>query len=525
MASATRGSSMNRTGDRPSPTPVTKAKGKAGGRALKRAGKPSIPPVAVRIIGEPPPQLTRPLGLVRGKAYAATWPHSEVIINQQEDERGKVVKLIPPKVIIGPCLHIIGEDGSVHPQPAQAEVAMLPFHVTVGDSPPADRTWSYNGVKAYAAGSHPSPLAAFVRVQRVLNHFVDFDGSLANQKLMTEMLSCYVLSTYFSDALSVLGYLWITGPTGSGKSQLLTTLAEVCYLGTMITPGGTFAALRDLGAQGAFLAFDDAEHLFDKRADPNKLSLLLSGNRRGTTVAFKEPVGLRNWRTRHVPVFCPRAFSATQVPHPTLARRSIMVPLRRSSDTAKANGDPTDHESWPHNRRGIVDSLWALGLKHLAQLREFDERVPDFSGLSGATLTPWRGILAVALFLGDSGLRSLPQRMVGLAHAYRREPLHIATGDLAASAVRVFRETAVEVEPGLLMAETGLITREIQALAQRGDLDMEPAEVTAKKVGRVLGQLRLRQRPRPGGRGGRGWQIGTDELSALEESYGLRIRS
>ena len=46
-----------------------------------------------------------------------------------------------------------------------------------------------------------------------------------------------------------------------------------------------------------------------RRTDPDKRTLLLAGNRRGATVAVKEPEGER-WVTRHVNTFSPRLFSA-----------------------------------------------------------------------------------------------------------------------------------------------------------------------------------------------------------------------
>ena len=91
---------------------------------------------------------------------------------------------------------------------------------------------------------------------------------------MCELVACYILSTWFIEALTVIGYLWPNGERGSGKTQLLNVITELAYLGQTILAGGSYASLRDLADYGATLAFDDAEAIMDvKRTDPDKRAL------------------------------------------------------------------------------------------------------------------------------------------------------------------------------------------------------------------------------------------------------------
>lgn len=95
---------------------------------------------------------------------------------------------------------------------------------------------------------------------------------------MSELVACYILATWFLDAFSVIGYLWPNGERGSGKTQLLTIIAELSYLGQVILAGSSYATLRDMADYGATLCFDDAENLSDpKKTDPDKRTLLLAG--------------------------------------------------------------------------------------------------------------------------------------------------------------------------------------------------------------------------------------------------------
>jgi hypothetical protein len=125
----------------------------------------------------------------------------------------------------------------------------------------------------------------------VVDAFVDFDRSLAPQRTMAEFVAAYALTTWLADAFNVVGFLWPNGDRGAGKTHLLHVVAQMAYLGTVLTAGGSFAALRDLADYGATLAFDDAEELSNARAaDPDKRALLLAGNRRGAVVT------VRSWR-------------------------------------------------------------------------------------------------------------------------------------------------------------------------------------------------------------------------------------
>jgi hypothetical protein len=129
------------------------------------------------------------------------------------------------------------------------------------------------------------------------------------------------------------------------KAYMSTNLIErpLSYLGKVILSGSSFATLRNLADYGATLCFDDAEGLTQqnsKKLDPDKMNLILAGNRKGNTATVMEPGPGQQLHMRHVNSFSARCFSSTQSPYPTLASRSIIVPLRRTADRAKMNADP-----------------------------------------------------------------------------------------------------------------------------------------------------------------------------------------
>ncbi len=251
------------------------------------------------------------------------------------------------------------------------------------------------------------------------------------------MTLCYIFTTWFLEAFVVIGYLWSNGDSGAGKTNFLNMIVELSYWGMLILAGGSYASLRDLADYGATLAFDDAENLADPRSlDPDKRTLLLAGNRRGNKVPLKEIGPDKIWRTRYVNTFCPRLFSAIRLPDPVLSNRSIIVPLVRTADRTRGNAVLLDHETWPYNRRELIDDLWAMALCHLREMSQYERQVRQRASLSGRALEPWRSLLAVALFLEGKGIEGLFQRMDDLSQNYQKERSELDTNNLTVLVIR-----------------------------------------------------------------------------------------
>jgi hypothetical protein len=289
-----------------------------------QGGKPAI---TFELLDIEPLIMRRPLALLDGRAYAAIWPTVRATITESVNGKGERIKHDPPIVSTERSLMVIKGDGNIFGIGSNP-IKNLDVTVKLSEIIPHDKVWSTPGVKAYRDGHRPNPQGVFRRMADVIDRFIDFDRSLADQRTMAELCACYALATWFLDAFNVIGFLWPGGDRGSGKTQLLTVIAEISYLGYVILSGGSFASIRDMADYGATLAFDDAEVLADpKKSDPDKRTLLLAGNRRGNTVPVKEPLPGGGWSTRHVNTFCPRLFSATRLPDPILASRTIIVPL------------------------------------------------------------------------------------------------------------------------------------------------------------------------------------------------------
>ena len=519
--------------------------------------RPLAPPM-IEVLNAAPATMRRPLALIDGRAYAGTWLYVRISRSETRGRKRRIIKHDPPLVETGTQLFIVRDDGVIFGAGGMRPMEDLGLEVALPEAPHLSRTWSTAGVEAYRTGERPDPAEVFSRVADVVGHFVDFDRSLADQRTMAEMVACYVLATWFLDAFHVIGYLWPNGERGSGKTVLLHTVAEMAYLGHVVLAGGSYASLRDLAEYGATLAFDDAENLAEAhRSDADKRALLLAGNRRGSTVTMKEQGPGKERRTRHVNAFCPRLFSAIQAPDNVLSSRSIVIPLVRTTDRRLANIDPLDHETWPHERRPLIDDLWALALAHLPELRAYERAVSEKVRLAGRTLEPWRAILAVALWLDEQDeeegtLRrsaveaedetdeereegdeetGLWERMEALSVAYQRERAGLETGNLTVLVIQALCCCAVnagddsgsegELFPASFVCTTEEVTMFAVALAEKYGGEVE--RITNRRVGQAMGRMRLEKAPRPGGKGSRRWRVTRGDLERWMAAYGVAL--
>jgi hypothetical protein len=485
--------------------------------------------VTIELMNATPSTIGRPLTLLGGRAYAAAWVPVRFTTRRSVDPAtGTATDYDPPLVRTEDRLLIVTEDGQLYadgPAPEARPLAELGVTVRLPSAPPPGRGWSGAGVNRYRAGERPDPAETFGRLTLVVDRFLDFSRSLADQDTACELLACYVLATYLLDAFHVVGYLWPNGERGSGKTSFLHVVAETAYLGQLILAGSSYPCLRDLADYGATLCFDDAEAVMDvRRSDPDKRTLLLAGNRKGATIAVKEWEGER-WVTRNVQTFCPRLFSAIKTPDEVLGSRSILFPLVRSGDPHRAKANVLDASDWPEGitRQRLVDDLWALGLANLRFLPAHDRAAAGLTKLAGRNLDPWRPILAVAHWLQEChGPPGLFNRMKKVAEDYQGERAEFEEGDATRVLLRALLRLTAGKEPD---ASVELLPKEIAQQMNEIAKDEELADAdkdftNPRRVGWQLKRQRF-QRLRDRKERGKPWVISPREIETAARAYGI----
>ena len=503
--------------------------------ALVQAPRPApvLTPALVKLLDHPPLTMSRPLSLLEGRAYAAAWIYAEVTQKDGLDKRGELVRYDPPRTTTARQLFILRNDGQVFGDYGDHPLSELNLQVSLSEIPPDEQIWSSLGFQAYVAGERPQPRDVFERIVAVVDYFIDFDHSLAGQRVMAELVACYILSTWFLDAVNVIGFLWPNGAKGCGKTHLLLIVSQLAYLGELLLAGSSFATVRDMADYGATLAFDDAENLADpKKTDPNLRTLMLAGNRRGAQVAFKELGDDKKWRTRRVNAYCPRLFSAIQLPDPVLESRAIIIPLIPTADHRRGTAEPLDFFDWPHDRRKLVDDLWALALRHLPEFPEIDRWVSKNAPLTGRNLEPWRSILTVANWLETYSVRGIWTRLTQLSLDYQTARFDLDIPDLTVLVIRALFK-CVKCEPGDLIHHrdnprrterhtlfTADITQAVIEIARAEEANLDVEAISSRRVGVQLHKMRFGKDRQPG-KGTRQWIVTLEELKRLAIAYNL----
>jgi hypothetical protein len=161
----------------------------------------------------------------------------------------------------------------------------------------------------------------------------------------------------------------------------------------------------------------------------------------------------------------------------------------------------------------------------------FDEWVSKNARLSGRSLQPWRALLAVATWLDKNGVQGLWARMESLSWDYQKERLELEVSDFTSLVIRALlhcaitainANTSITSDRAQFTIETSKVTDAAVKMAQIEELDIDSDTITSRRVGRVLGKMRL-NRIRQSGKGPRQWTITRRELEGLALSYGISV--
>lgn len=367
----------------------------------------------------------------------------------------------------------------------------------------------------------PDPAECFKRVSNSIDHFVSFDGSFASQADLSDFLACWVIGTYATDAFDTVGYVWPNGERGCGKTQCLKTIMSLSFMGLTATSSSSFASVRDEAALGGTLGFDDCENL--SKMDSNKRELLLAGNTKGTGFMLKEPGAKEGqWNTRYIDCFAPRAFTSIGLPDDTLASRTILIPLVRTTDTEKTRRKPTNQKDWLYSPDEIRDAIWLNVARDLIRIEEHKNQVNDSTEVAGRDFDIFQAPLTIAYWLeADYGYEGLFDRMLALMETYQ-ETKH---KNLLPSAEQVVFQALTNLLEGKAKREktsTFDIVNEAQSVLRDWDItDITLTSMDSQKVGMLLKRLGFKKSASNGN--ARGWIIAQDDVDRVAKTYGITL--
>jgi hypothetical protein len=385
----------------------------------------------------------------------------------------------------------------LHPTPAAPSIA-------------APSGWSSSARRAWLNG-HPAPNPAML-FRDLSTAFADYlDFPLASAPGTAATLSLWVLLSFAYSAWPAVPYLYVGGPTSSGKSRVFDLLSRLVYRplsSSNLTGPALFRTIHD---RGGTLLFDEAERLRQATPDVQDLmSILLAGYKRGGRASRLEPFG-ESFRTIEFEVFGPKAVACIAGLPPTLANRCIQISMFRAGpESAKPKLRLDDDSSrWKRLR----DDLHAVALEGGPVFLDLASRIDVCPiGISGRDFELWQPILSLASWVESFGAEGLLELMQNHALA--------TLADNRDDAIPESDEILLEVIANKFRVHDRPTPNEIlQAAKDRDPATFEkwiPATVT-----RRLKSYGIRTPKKTNGI--RRFEVCLEELNRIQRSYGIDL--
>jgi len=272
-----------------------------------------------------------------------------VPVEERDDETGKAKRFTLPVTLSrspdgmihvhGPAAHLVGN------------VTDLPEGIGV-DLPRVPPPTSHDGammsvdtITAIVAGGRSDIARLYRDLKAAFLTFAAFPaGDGVTPDDYAAVCAVYVISTYLLAAFPAVGYFWLTGLKGNGKTTVATIIARLAFLPLMASASSTLASLRGHADAGGTLVLDNFDTVNNKDDTTKTLrSFCEIGYTPGAVMTLQVPSSTgRGWETARASVYANRVFTAVAEPPDALDSRCIKVLMFRTDDASKGALSPWD---------------------------------------------------------------------------------------------------------------------------------------------------------------------------------------
>jgi len=254
----------------------------------------------------------------------------------------------------------------------------------------SEGSWSKAGIKAYLEGkaTPPEPKELFEMIKGEIQKYVYFQNPLE-----ADVCACFVLASYTYQLFGTLGYLYLTGQRGSGKTTCAEVIGAMAF-NTENTANHTPATLfRTIQARKGLVILDEFEDNISKEKKAELMQLLNAGNRLNAKVFRTEKRG-DNFELVPYYIGCPKIIcNIFGLNSASTLSRCITITMMRAPKGSGQSKKKFDHRlaSW----RDIRDACHLWALKYWPKLYGLNEASP-FEDLNNRKEDNWRPLLVVA---------------------------------------------------------------------------------------------------------------------------------
>ena len=376
-------------------------------------------------------------------------------------------------------------------------------------SPSAIPGWSSRARQKFLAGAAaPNPADIFAAICERLAHYLEFPEDRAAGTIA--VLALWIMHTYLHPLFLAVPYLYVGGPTGSGKSRLFEVLCRLAFRPFTSSNISAPTMFRTLHDRGGTLILDEAERLKESTPEAVELrSILLAGYKRGGKASRLEPSG-DTYRLVEFDVYGPKAVACINgLPGPLMGR-CIVVTMFRASQESPMPRRPID--ALPLQWQEIRDDLHAMALEYGVDVGTYVDKPNLCPAMSGRNYELWHPIMALAAWVEDAGangLLSLVQKHAGSVIV-----------DTAEDTVSDTEETILRALAELVLSGARPMPKEVLAKAVEEDAEAFK-KWSAKGVATVLKRYGIRTTTLNGFK--RYTAVSTEDLRRIERVYGLNL--
>lgn len=213
------------------------------------------------------------------------------------------------------------------------------------------------------------------------------------------VLSCWVIGTYFHRAFNTFPYIHLNGNMSAGKSKTLTLTMLLSFNGEMSVTSTPSYLTRSINDNNASCGIDEAEALGSKDENQVLLAIFNSGYKKGTSIGKSESSSKNSWTVKRFDPYSPKIFSGIKRLAPTLISRSIPITMIKTDNKEIINSE-VNTESEVYQR--IRNYLYFSMMEDFEPIIQIYKELED-DGIVGREFELWRPLLSIAKYI-DNGM-------------------------------------------------------------------------------------------------------------------------
>ncbi|RLI10113.1 hypothetical protein DRO42_02335 [Candidatus Bathyarchaeota archaeon] len=328
---------------------------------------------------------------------------------------------------------------------------------------------------------------AYDRIKAELRRFVSFGWD----PRLYDVVSCWVLGTYFVEAFSTYPFLYPYGSQGSGKSRLLFTATLLSRHGFIATDPSDASLYRSAEAFRPSMGVD--ESLLGKGA----WKIIRTAFKRGTKVPRVEKTSKDEFILGLFETYMPVIFASTEKPTQLGGQeadeaRAIFLYMQQERDPIGRDPEVSDF----HDLRNELYLLRLLRIGEVLKILRVEEEA--IRGFRGHEREVWLPIFTIARIVGEDVYGAVTE-YAAEANAIKRLSQYRDEKLIIGAICQVFRLSKTETlkrERAVEFKASDLLPHIKVLLEEAGEYDEAAFSKfwTARRVGRILSRMSLFKR-------------------------------